>query len=63
MVLLDITTKTNYAEPLKVPPLLFQNASQYKPIKHYGHCDSDPELIILNNQISSGLKMPFEKKN
>ena len=62
MKLLDITTKIPPAKPVNPLPLVFFNTSQYKPIKHHGDFDSDPEVMILNNQISRVLKMPFSKK-
>ena len=55
MDFLNIETKKPPAKPTKAPPLVFTNTS-------YGDCDSDPELIILINQISGVSKMPFKKK-
>ena len=60
MDLLNIRTKTPVAKLVKPLPLVFHNASHYKPIMNSGDCESDPELIILNNQISRS-KMPFNK--
>ena len=59
---LDIMKKTPPARLSNVPSLVFENTSQYKPKIHIGDSDSDPELIILNNQISRNLKISFNKK-